>query len=90
MKKLLLFLYLSAAASAAVFADDGYPKTVYRIEGRVTNERGEPLAGVSVWVVGTINGVATNAKGEFLIRIREKRDVRLRFSYTGYQSRKSK
>ncbi len=87
MKRLLLFLYLSAAASAAVFADDGYPKTVYRIEGRVTGERGEPLAGVSVWVVGTINGVATNAKGEFLIRIREKRDVRLRFSYTGYRSR---
>lgn len=35
------------------------------IHGRLTNEKGEPLAGVTVAVKGKGKGVATNANGEF-------------------------
>jgi TonB-dependent starch-binding outer membrane protein SusC len=37
------------------------------VSGRVTNEAGEPLAGVSVTVKGTTNGTTTNANGEYTL-----------------------
>jgi TonB-linked SusC/RagA family outer membrane protein len=37
------------------------------VKGRIINERGEPVEGVSVIVKGTSKGVVSNAKGEFLI-----------------------
>ncbi len=37
------------------------------ISGRVVNENGEPVAGVSVLVKGTNNGASTNANGEFVL-----------------------
>jgi len=37
------------------------------ITGKVTNQNGEPLQGVSVTVVGTTRGTATNANGVFFI-----------------------
>lgn len=38
------------------------------VKGRVVNEKGEPVEGVSVIVKGSKAGVATNANGEFIIR----------------------
>jgi TonB-dependent starch-binding outer membrane protein SusC len=35
------------------------------VKGRVVNEKGEPLAGISVTIKGTARGVATNERGEF-------------------------
>ena len=37
------------------------------VKGRIINEKGEPVEGVSVMVKGSSKGVVTNAKGEFLI-----------------------
>lgn len=39
------------------------------IKGRITNEKGEPLPGVTVQLKGTTRGVVTNENGEYTITI---------------------
>lgn len=39
------------------------------ISGKITNEKGEPLPGVTIQVKGTSKGVVTNEKGEYRISI---------------------
>ena len=56
----LMGLFLVASPAAA------QQKTV---TGRVTNEQGTPLAGVSVVVKGTSNRVASDAAGAYAIRV---------------------
>ncbi len=82
---LLLFMAAVALPATAVANNvtDRYP---YSISGTVTDEQGEPLAGVSVWVKGTTIGAQTDAKGFYLIKMREKKDVILRFSCMGYKT----
>jgi TonB-linked SusC/RagA family outer membrane protein len=53
------------------------------ISGKVTNENGEPLNGVSVLVRGTSRGTSTNEKGIFVITA-EVGDM-LEFSMVGYK-----
>lgn len=53
------------------------------ITGKVTNEKGEPLQGVSVTVKGTTKGTTTNAAGVFSIEAEEGQT--LEFSMVGYQ-----
>lgn len=57
------------------------PKT---ITGKVTDNEGKELSGVSVTVKGTSKGVSTNTKGEFVIDANQG-DV-LEFSIIGYKS----
>ena len=54
------------------------------VTGIVRNEKGEPLAHVSVLVKGTSRGVQTNEKGYFSIQT-EQTDT-LQFSYVGYET----
>ncbi|MBN9384557.1 MAG: TonB-dependent receptor [Chitinophagaceae bacterium] len=54
------------------------------ITGKITNESGDPLAGVSVVVKGTTKGTSTNTNGIFTISV-DPGDV-LEFSMVGYQS----
>lgn len=53
------------------------------ITGKITNESGEPLSGVSVLVRGTSRGTSTNEKGIFVITA-EVGDM-LEFSMVGYK-----
>lgn len=53
------------------------------ITGRVTNEAGEPLAGVSVLVKGTAKGTTTNTNGVFSISVDP--GETLEFSFVGFQ-----
>jgi len=53
------------------------------ITGKVTNETGEPLPGVSVLVKGTARGTTTNAAGEFSITVDP--GETLEFSIVGYK-----
>lgn len=57
-----------------------------RISGKVTDETGEPLPGVSILVKGTQQGTTTNAEGVFAIETQEA-DAVLVFSFVGYLSR---
>src|SRR6218665_1140284 len=70
---LLLIIQLN---SAVVFAQ---AKTV---SGVVNDAKGLPLAGVSVTVKGTNNGVVTNDKGAYSISVTP--GAVLYFSYSGY------
>lgn len=55
------------------------------IKGKVLNENGEPMQGVTVTEKGTNNATFTNATGEFSITAIAKNPV-LVFSYVGYQT----
>jgi len=77
MKKLILVL-LSIVFSFSAIAQDR------TITGVVTDEgNGEPIPGVTVIVVGTNIGNATNVSGEYTIVVPEDRNT-LRFSSIGY------
>ncbi len=52
------------------------------IRGTVTNEAGQPLAGVTVTIKGTIAGGTTNEEGRFVIEAQP--NAVLVFSYVGY------
>ncbi len=54
------------------------------IKGKVYDENGKPLAGVSVLVVGQKTGAGTDDKGNFSITVDE--DAVLSFSYIGYKT----
>ena len=54
------------------------------ITGKVTDEYGEPLVGVSVIILGTTNGTITDVNGSFSIEVPE--NSILSFSYIGYET----
>ncbi|MFN8253930.1 MAG: TonB-dependent receptor [Ferruginibacter sp.] len=56
----------------------------HEVKGRVTDESGLPMAGVSVTVKGSTNGAATDANGNFSITVPD--NAVLVFSYVGYKS----
>lgn len=63
--------------------DDG-PEGM-RITGKVTDEKGELLPGVTIQVKGTGYGFVTNAKGEFDFDLPVRKDLILIFSFVGFQ-----
>lgn len=56
------------------------------IRGRVTDEKGEALAGVSVKIKGSSTGTSTNIEGAYTLSLRAGEAV-LVFSFVGYQSK---
>lgn len=56
------------------------------VKGKVTNEKGAPLTGVSVQVVGTTSGAITDAGGNYRINDVEE-SASLRFSMVGYAAK---
>lgn len=55
------------------------------IKGRVSDEKGDPLAGVSVVIKGTSRGTTTNAAGRYELETASGADA-LIFSFVGYLS----
>ncbi|WP_416437783.1 TonB-dependent receptor [Phnomibacter sp. MR] len=56
------------------------------IAGKIMNEKAEPMAGVSVVVLGNTSGVTSNDSGRFVINVRSGRAIALVFSYAGYKT----
>lgn len=54
------------------------------ITGKVTDQTGEPMPGVSVMIKGTTTGVATDIDGMYALKA--SKGATLEFSYIGYQS----
>lgn len=79
----LLATWLCLAPGTAISASADVRKT--EVRGRVTDEAGAPLVGVTVVERGTPNGTATLSDGRFSIRIAA--GGTLDFSYIGYASR---
>ncbi|MGA0557916.1 SusC/RagA family TonB-linked outer membrane protein [Larkinella sp. VNQ87] len=59
--------------------------TLQPITGRVVDETGQPLPGVTVLIKGTTNGTTTNGEGIYTINVPEGSSV-LTFSFIGYAS----
>ena len=57
---------------------------VIDVTGKVKDEKGNPLAGVSVSVVGETKGVTTDDRGNFFINVSE--NAVLSFSHVGYKT----
>jgi len=82
IKKIALTLFM-LCSFIATFAQRGEQNHV--ITGNVVDEQGNALPEASVYVLGTTAGIATNAKGEFALRIKEGKYT-LRISFTGYST----
>ena len=80
MRKRLLLL----AGIVFLLAQTVLAQTV-EVSGRVTDTKGDPLAGVSITEKGTLNGTATGANGNF--RITVKQNAVLVFSSIGFAAK---
>ena len=58
------------------------------IHGRVVNQQGEPLQNVSVLIMGTNVGTATNSDGRFTLTASDNKNIVLEVSSVGYQTKK--
>ena len=69
-------------------SDENVPANQYakNINGVITNEKGEPLSGVSIIERGTKNGVVTNENGRFSITVKDETAV-LQITYVGYKTK---
>lgn len=75
-----LFLFFLLAICPMVFV---YGQTT-NATGRVVDSTGAPISGASVLILGTRNGVSTNARGEFSISARSNQTLRV--SAVGYDA----
>ncbi|MBK9012706.1 MAG: carboxypeptidase-like regulatory domain-containing protein [Saprospiraceae bacterium] len=75
-KKILLFFALVVHAFVAAS----------QVRGTVTDNKGEPLPFVSIYVQGTTNGTTSNLNGEYSL-VLERGTYQLVFQYIGYKQR---
>ena len=78
-------IVLTNKADQNSFAQMGSQQNVPRITGRVTDESGSRLPGVSVVVKGTTNGTITDADGNYSIS-NFPENATLRFSFVGMRT----
>ncbi|MBD0365343.1 MAG: carboxypeptidase-like regulatory domain-containing protein, partial [Flavisolibacter sp.] len=79
MKRICIILLLLAGSAYAAFAQQ-------QIQGKVTDDKGAPLEGVSVTVKGTNNGVTTSNDGSFVLKTNSSGKTVLIISYSGYKT----
>ena len=86
MTMLLLFGSLQTFASSG-FSDAGLLSSdnqqQKRVTGKINDSAGNPLAGVNILEKGTMNGVISDAKGNFTIEVGSANPT-LVFSFIGY------
>ena len=78
-----LYTLLTIAFMHMAFLGNTLAQQGHMVAGKVTNEAGSPVAGVSVLESGTKNGTTTDEKGEFMLKV-SKTSARLQISYVGY------
>ncbi|TKG90187.1 TonB-dependent receptor [Puteibacter caeruleilacunae] len=61
-----------------------------KIKGKVTDEKGNPLVGASVQIVGTYQGVSTKHDGSFILSGLKDTDYTLKASFIGYETQTQK
>ena len=94
MKRVALLLFLLVVTTASIFSEDINDRTVsryrYQIKGIVADEKGQPMPGAAVRVVGTTFGAGTNTDGEFVIRVEDAKEYTLQVSFMGYEPNRIK
>jgi len=85
MKKILIYMIGMAVSLAVLFPDSAYAQAkLVTVSGVVTDEKGEPLAGASVVVENTSQGIITDVDGKYTIKTLS--DKILVYSFIGYKS----
>src|SRR6187399_1332685 len=85
----VLALALSCMTANKTYAQEVSQTQKISVRGKVTDETGKPLQGVSVTVKGSSKGIATNENGEFSIEIPGGAKI-LQFSYVGMEPQEVK
>ncbi len=81
MRKLVVLL-----TYVLLFTAQSYAQTMRTVTGKVTDDKGQPLNGVTVSAVGAGKNSLTDNAGKFSIQINEKVKT-LRMSYIGFDAR---
>jgi TonB-linked SusC/RagA family outer membrane protein len=74
-----------------VFSTGKIPELVFLppppavITGKVTDDAGDPLPGVTILIEGTTKGTTTDEKGEFKISVVDDKTTTLVFTYIGFE-----
>lgn len=83
--KRLLYLSILLSLLALAFTRP-QPRT---IQGTITDDKGAPIAGVSIVIKGTKNGTTTDSEGHFTITVPEEKAV-LVITYVGFDDKEVK
>lgn len=83
--KLFSCLVLSILLSAQLYSQSGS----LTVRGKISEENGNPIEGVSITEKGTSNGTLSNAAGEFSITVKDESSL-LVFSFVGFASKEIK
>ena len=78
MRKLAVLL-----TCAMLFLAQAYAQTSRTVTGKVTDDAGNPLAGVTITVAGSAKSTVSDAKGMYSIQVPEKATT-LKFSFVGF------
>lgn len=77
-----IFLFLSLLLSLFSMAQ----KKQATVSGRIVDENEQPLARVSISILGKNIGISSNDSGSFHLKVPSNRPFALLFSYTGYKT----
>ena len=72
-----------ATDATAAKAQNNAPERPHTVKGIVKDENGTPMGGVGVMIVGTLNGVITEADGRYTVSVTPSQE--LQFSFLGYK-----
>ena len=76
-------LTCSQQANGKILVGPKQESTLIQVSGRIVDEKGNPIAGATIVIVGTTQGVASDAEGRYSIAAKPN-DV-LRVSFIGYK-----
>src|SRR5579872_4487470 len=83
---------LLMAASLPVFAQNGAgnkpPQSKVNVDGKITDEKGQGIAGASITVKGSRTATTSDADGNFHLLAEPGKDI-LEISYIGYQTKEA-
>ncbi|MBX2924677.1 MAG: SusC/RagA family TonB-linked outer membrane protein [Chitinophagaceae bacterium] len=83
--KIIIIKPLPANTAPALIAQAVEPEVADReIRGRLSNSKGEPIAGASIQVKNSTSGTTSDAEGQFILRVND--NDRLVISSVGYKS----
>jgi hypothetical protein len=82
-----LILLMLCIVSFGLMAQTGGQAT---LQGNVTNEKGKPLELVNVSILGLPGGTATDQRGDYTLRVPADENLRIIFSFIGFESLEKK
>lgn len=78
--------YLLVFFPLLVLLNTAYAQQIAYISGRITNDNGKGIEGVTVAIVGTSIGTSTDKKGKYELEVPSNSSITIVFSYLGYET----